>query len=303
MTSEKLAFALRPTVFTPKETLDAVTILDGDDRVSRIFVPEGRTSYESLEITSSILGRTKRISAGNGVIRLLEHDPALLSRRIQTIQAYSKNRFFLGVGTGSPGPQPGKTVQAMLERINKIKQGFESFPQGVEPPDIFVATLKRTIAARSAGKVDGLLLNFCSPQHAANLIESLDSSDKTDLELAIYLKIFYSSKDDGSAQRLMSKEFLNYDSIPQYHAMFAQDGTARAIRALREREDWKHGNMEVPRELLKVSLANPNPAELSAYIASFRKSGITLPVLYPYFPDEEKSEFKIETVKQILDSI
>lgn len=303
MASEQLAFALRSTVFTPAETLEAVTILDRDDRVSRIFVPEGRTSYESLEITSSILGRTKRISAGNGVIRLLEHDPALLCRRIQTIQAYSKNRFFLGVGTGSPGPQPGKTVQAMLERISEIKQGFESFPQGVESPDIFVATLKRTIAARSAGKVEGLLLNFCSPQHAANLIESLDPFDKKHLELAIYLKIFYSSNDDGSAQRLMLNEFLNYDSIPQYHTMFTQDGTAGTIQALRTREDWKHGKTEMPKALVKVSLANPNRAELSAYIASFRQSGISLPVMYPYFPDEEKSEFKIETVKQILDSI
>jgi len=283
--------------------MDATALLDQDKRVSRIFVPEGRTSYESVEIASSILGRTKRVSAGNGVIRLLEHDPALLTRRVQTIQAYSENRFFLGVGTGSPGPQPGKTVHSMLERIDELKQGFESFPQGVEAPDIFVATLKGTIAARSASKADGLLLNFCSPQHAANLIDSLDASERSNLELAAYLKIFYSSKKDGTAQRLMLQEFLNYDSTPQYHAMFIQDGTAKEIQELREREDWKYGKTEMPKELLKVSLANPDKDQLSTYVQSFRKAGITLPVLYPYFPDEERPEFKVNTVKQILDSI
>jgi hypothetical protein len=303
LTSEQLGFALRSTVFTPQETLEAAALLDRDERVSRIFVPEGRTSYESLEVASSILGRTKRISAGNGVIRLLEHDPALLIRRIQTIQAYSKNRFFLGVGTGSPGPQPGKTVHSMLERVSELKQGFESFPSGVEPPKIFVATLKRTIAKRSAGKVEGLLLNFCSPQHVSSLIESLDPSERSNLELAIYLKIFYSSKNDGSAQKLMLQEFLNYDSAPQYHAMFSQDGIARTIQALREQEDWKHGKMEIPKELIRISLANPSGGQLSEYVQSFRRSGISLPVVYPYFPDEEKPEFKIKAVKEILDSV
>ena len=283
--------------------MEAAALLDRDERVPKIFFPEGRTSYESLEITSSVLGRTKRISAGNGVIRLLEHDPVLLLRRIQTIQAYSKNRFFLGVGTGSPGRQPGKTIHSMLERVGELKQGFESFPAGVAPPEIFVATLKQSIAAKSAGKVDGLLLNFCSPQHATKLIGSLNPSETRNLELAIYLKIFYSSKKDGSAQRLLLQEFLNYDSTPQYHAMFSEDRTALTIQTLREREDWKHGQIEVPRELMRVSLANPDGAQLSEYVQSFRKSGISLPVVYPYFPDEEKSEFKIETVKDILSSV
>ena len=190
----------------------------------------------------------------------------------------------------------------MLERIGELKQGFESFPPGVEPPEVFVATLKQTIAARSASKVDGLLLNFCSAQHAANMTESIGISQKERPELAIYLKIFYSSKNHESAQRLMLQEFLNYDSIPQYHTMFTQDGTAKAIQSLREREDWKHGKIEMPHDLLRVSLANPDRDQFSEYVQSFRRSGISLPVVYPYFPDGEKSEYKIMTVKQILDS-
>ncbi len=114
LTSENIGFALRPGVFSPREIGETAIALETSGRVSSIFVPDMRIGYESLEITSSILAITNRVGAGSGVIRLLEHDPLLLTRRVQTLQALSSNRLILGVGTGPPGPQPGKTVTAML---------------------------------------------------------------------------------------------------------------------------------------------------------------------------------------------
>src|SRR5205807_7658750 len=152
-------FALRPGLFSPQEIRETAVALELSDRVSRIFVPDMRVGYESLEIAASILALTKRVHSGSGVIRLLEHDPQLLTRRVQTLQALSSGRLILGVGTGPPGPQPGKTVSAMFERLDELKKGFTSFPQGVKPPEIYVATLKQGIARRAAVKADGLLLN------------------------------------------------------------------------------------------------------------------------------------------------
>src|SRR6266571_4949868 len=86
LSSEKIGFALRPGVFSPQEIKETAVALDVSDSVSRIFIPDGRSGYESLEITSSILALTKRVCAGSGVIRLLEHDPLLLTRRVQTLQ-------------------------------------------------------------------------------------------------------------------------------------------------------------------------------------------------------------------------
>src|SRR5438132_12196677 len=117
MSSEKIGFALRPGVFSALEIKDTAVALELSDKVSRIFVPDMRIGYESLEIASSILGLTKRVRSGSGVIRLLEHDPMLLTRRVQTLQALHSNRFILGVGTGSPGPQPSKTISTMPQRL------------------------------------------------------------------------------------------------------------------------------------------------------------------------------------------
>ena len=277
--------------------------METSGRISSIFVPDMRIGYESLEIASSILTLTKKVVAGSGVIRLLEHDPLLLTRRILTLQALSSNRFILGVGTGSPGPQPGKTVNSMLQRLDELKKTFQGFPQGVNPPTVYVAALRLGIAKRAAGKADGLLLNFCSPEHAAKIVAGVRSERDLGIDLACYLKIFYSSQGDESAQRLMLQEFLNYDSTPQYHEMFEQDETANAISLFKSNEEWKNGLVDVPKELLRVSLANPRSDKLAQYMNSFRQAGITLPIIYPYFPSDEESKFKVETVNAILKSL
>jgi alkanesulfonate monooxygenase SsuD/methylene tetrahydromethanopterin reductase-like flavin-dependent oxidoreductase (luciferase family) len=302
LSTEKLGFALRPGVFTPSEIKEASMILDADRRVVGIFIPDSRSGYESIEISSAILGSTRRVYAGSGVIRLPEHDAAFLARRVQTIQAFSSNRLILGVGTGTPGPQPGKTVMAMLDRIEELNRLFRTFPAGVEAPEVYVAALKTGIAKRAVGKADGLLLNFCSPQHAKNLIEAVKPQMAAQIEFACYLKIFYSSKNDETAQRLLAQEFLNYDSTSQYHEMFLQDGTAEAISGFRNSDTWKTGKITVPRELFRVSLANATDAELHQHVETFRKAGVTLPIVYPYFSSEEKSEFKQKTVRRLLET-
>ena len=300
---ERIGFALRPGVFSPQEIRETAVVLELSDRVSRIFVPDMRIGYESLEIASSILALTKRVHSGSGVIRLLEHDPQLLTRRVQTLQALSSNRLVLGVGTGSPGPQPGKTVSAMLQRLEDLKKVFGGFPQGVKPPEIYIAALKLGIAKRAASKANGLLLNFCSPQHASKLVEAARVARVEGIDFACYLKIFYSSQGLESAQRLMLEEFLNYDSTPQYHELFVQDGTAEAISTFKENEGWKSGHVDVPKELLRVSLANPRSDELVQYVKSFRQAGVALPVVYPYFPNDEDPRFKLETVKRMVKSL
>jgi alkanesulfonate monooxygenase SsuD/methylene tetrahydromethanopterin reductase-like flavin-dependent oxidoreductase (luciferase family) len=302
LSPEKLAFALRPGVLSPSEIKDASAILERSNGVAAIFIPDGRSGYEAIQIASTILSHTSRLYAGSGVIRLLEHDPALLARRVQTIQAFSYNRLILGVGTGTPGPKPGKSVMAILQRLDELKKIFQSFPSGVEAPEIYVAALRTGIARRAVGVADGLLFNFCSPQHAAELLETVKSQMVAQIEFACYLKIFYSSKNEETARRLLVQEFLNYDSTPQYHEMFLQDGTAEAISEFRKSDDWKRDSISVPGQLLRVSLANPSNEELRHYVQSFRKAGVSLPVLYPYFPSDEKPSFKLDTIRRVVNS-
>jgi len=85
--------------------------------------------------------------------------------------------------------------------------------------------------------------------------------------------------------------------------MFLQDHTAEAIARFRQSNDWKSRGFELPDQLLKVSLANPSADELAAYVKSFEKAGVDLPVIYPYFPEDEKQSFKLQTVNRICGSV
>jgi len=285
------------------DVIETVRVLDQQGAAYPIFIPDGRSGYESLEIVSAILGQTKSVHAGSGVIRVTEHDPLMLARRLQTMQAFSSNRCFLGVGTGSPGPRPAGAIDSMLKRLDELGRSFSQFPVGVEPPEVWVAALRLGISRRSMTSADGLLLNFCTPQHVSRLIEGLGAKRPKELGFACYLKLFYSAKNNHGAKRLLVQEFLNYDSMPQYHQMFEQDGTAEALVSFKETEEWKSRDFEVPKKLLRVSLANPQGDELTNYVESFRQAGVGLPVIYPYFPEGEERAFKLETVKRVIESV
>ena len=195
------------------------------------------------------------------------------------------------------------TIDSMLKRLDELRSSFQQFPTGVEQPEVWIAALKLGISKRSMKSANGLLLNFCAPQHVSRLIEGLGSGRPKELKFACYLKVFYSSKSNDAAKRLLVQEFLNYDSIPQYHQMFVQDGTAEAVASFKENGKWTSGDFEVPNELLRVSLANPHGNELANYVESFRRAGVGLPVIYPYFPEGESRAFKLETVNSVLESV
>ena len=253
MSGREKGLALRYGVFSPADVIKTVKLVDRLPDASRIFIPDGRAVYESLQTVSAILATTHRVRAGSGVIRLLEHDPSLLARRLQTIQAFSSNRCFLGVGTGPPGSQPANTIQSLIQRLDEVRNAFDKSAPNIETPEVWIAALRQGIASRVMSKADGLILNFCTPEHASRVTSTLGRGSG-EPRVACYLKLFYASKSNDAAKRLLVQEYLNYDSIPHYHEMFLQDHTAEAIAHFRHSNEWKSQAFELPDQLLKVSL-------------------------------------------------
>jgi len=241
---------------------------------------------------------SKRLCIGSGVIRILEHDPDTLASRLLTLQELSDNRFILGIGTGRPTNNPKQTIQSMLAHLHSTKQSFEKYAQGsgLRMPETFIATLRKGIAKAVNGHSDGILLNFCPPEHARQLVKSLGGATKRPT-VSCYLKIFY-SRDDTTARRMLVEEFARYDRIPSYHKMFASVGVAREIAnanaALASNESV---HLE---KLLEISLPNPTKEELASYVETFRDAGVDLPCLYPYFESTEHEAFKVSKVEEIV---
>ena len=303
--NQGLALALRSTLYGPEEILAFAKLTDESEQVSTIFFPDIWAGLDSIELSAAALAVTKRVQAGSGVLRPLEHDINALVRRIGTVQYLSKDRFVLGVGTGKPVVNPRETITRMLRMIDEVKKAIPAESQGrtVSPPEVFVAALRLGIAKRAIRHANGLILNFCSAEYASNLVKNLrlaiGSGVIDSRTLVCYIKIFF-SKNEDMAKRLLIEEFANYDANPQYHDMFVHDGVADDIRSASRNLSSKR-SLEIPDSLYKISLANPSVEQLQKLVNKFRTAGINLPCVYPYFSPHDETSFKTDVMKQILE--
>jgi hypothetical protein len=300
---EKFALAFRSTTVPPRTIVQLANRLDTVRSLSHIFIPEGsQRGFTALDVSSACLGFSERLHIGSGVIRILEHDPNVLARRLLTLQQLSDNRFVLGIGTGPAGTNPKQTIRSMLEHLRLVRASFERHEEdssGVHMPGTFIATLRKGIAKAVAGHSEGILLNFCPPEHARSIINAL-GDDRQGLIVACYLKIFY-ARDKPTANRMLIEEFADYNQNPSYHKMFESVGVAEEI----ERASSSLGSamgIHPCEKLTRISLANPTKTELASYVATFREAGVDLPCLYPYFEPDEEEVFKISKVEEAVNS-
>jgi hypothetical protein len=275
--------------------------LDDVRSLSHIFIPEGsQGGFTSVDISSASLAVSKRLRIGSGVIRILEHEPSLLARRLLTLQELSNNRFVLGIGTGRAGSDPKLTIRSMLERLHSTRESFQKFVAGLSGlamPETFIATLRKGIAKAVADHPDGILLNFCQPEHVGSVVKALGDT-RPRLIVSCYLKIFY-SRNMATAQRMLIEEFASYDQNPSYHKLFRLAGIVEEIT--RASSALNSGKIpDLSEKMLKVSLANPTMNELEDYVSGFRAAGVDLPCLYPYFEPGEDEVFKIDKVEEIV---
>jgi hypothetical protein len=295
------AMAFRSTAVSPRTIVELAKRLDGLPSLSHVFIPEGsQGGYTSFDICSACLAVSKRLRVGSGVIRILEHDPGLLARRLLTLQQLSENRFVLGIGTGRAGSNPKLTIQSMLDRLRLTRESFDKFAadlSGIKMPETFIATLRKGIANAVTGHSEGILLNFCPPEHARKLISTLGDARRR-LIVSCYLKIFY-SKDKETADRMLIEEFAGYNQNPSYHKMFESVGVAREIERANLSKASNRG-LRPGENLTRISLANPTQTDLSSYVTTFREAGVDLPCLYPYFEPGEDEAFKINKVEELV---
>jgi Luciferase-like monooxygenase len=298
--TKDLAVAFRSTAITPSTIVRLVKQLDNFASLSHVFIPEGsRGGFTSLDICSASLGVSNRLQIGSGVVRVLEHDPELLARRLLTLQEMSGNRFVLGIGTGPATSDPLQTIRSMLERLRSTREMFRGFAtdaKGLKMPETFIATLRKGIAKAVLGHSDGILLNFCTPEYVRSVLASLGNLGNR-IVVSCYLKIFF-SRDQAIANRMMIEEFASYDKIPSYHKMFKVAGVAEEIKNAGQSLGSELGI--APEKLHRISLANPTNSQLAEYVDAFRDAGADLPCLYPYFEQDEDEAFKVKKVEEIV---
>ncbi|MEM0118508.1 MAG: LLM class flavin-dependent oxidoreductase [Conexivisphaerales archaeon] len=291
---QRLGIALRPTVFSHFEMKKIVEYCDSKyKRYTHVFLPDIMAQMDPVELSIWLLSSTSTVRVGPGVIRLLEHDVNQLARRVSTIQRLSSNRLILGVGVGRPKDKASSAISELFNRLAVLKDKLTD-----DLPEIFVAALKTGIAKKAVERNYTPLLNFCSSDYAGRISKRLEGIG--DAGLACYIKVFYSAEDDRAVSNMV-KEFTAYNMIPQYHQLFVIQGLDRDIERLGKAT--KLARSDLPSFMLHICPVNPQPTELQKFIDDMRNSGVSLPVLYPYFDESDSEEFRLRKIEELLSSL
>ena len=268
----KVGFAFRSTVFSPSAISRIIPLLERSLVDSVWFSSVGR-AFDPLDMCGISLGKSSRLKVGTGVIGYNVYGPALLLARAHTLSEGSEGRLVLGMGTGQGTGQAA--IEGLVETATKLRSGY---PGGRKPP-IFFAALKKRMLRAAYANADGAILNFCPPSYVQKIVPK--DLSREGFTLACYIKLFFANE-DATAKRMLVDEMRDYNSYPQYHAMFEEAGVAHIIEEL----DPEPGR-DIPDELLEISVANPGDEDVSRILEGFRRAGVDLPIIYPYISGDD----------------
>ncbi len=283
-----VGIALRSTVFPPHLLSSLVPELD--ESFSSLWFPSVSTRFDALDMCGLSLGASKRLTAGTGVIRLHEQELGRLASRADTLGQGSRNRFILGVGTGS---LTGRTALDQLVALTKKLRA--SYPKTPQVPIYFAALGPRMVRA-AYENAEGVLLNFCSPRYASGVTSREAGTKKDGFQVACYVKLFF-AENEAESRRMLADEFASYDAIPQYHKMFGAMRITRTLQAFRDHREISE--RDIAGEISEISLSNPTRSQARQLLEKFREAGVDSPVVYPYVAGSD--DYKISVALRLRD--
>jgi alkanesulfonate monooxygenase SsuD/methylene tetrahydromethanopterin reductase-like flavin-dependent oxidoreductase (luciferase family) len=280
--------ALRSSVFSPALTVRIASKVEGT--FSSLWFPDVSASVDPLDLCALSLGATKRIHAGTGVVRLAELDLAKLTSRASTLARASRNRFILGVGTGS------LVGRAAVDKLVNLTKKFRAgYPKGQSPVPIYFAALGPRMVRAAFQNADGVLLNFCSPSYVSRVVPK-GAKSREGFRVASYIKLFF-AESDAEGRRMLAREFVKYDAIPQYHSMFKAMGISETLRSFRSGPESL--GRSFPEKISEISMYNPTHKQILRLLRRFREAGLDTPVIYPYVSGGEN--YKLRVVMRLRD--
>ncbi|MDG2111149.1 MAG: LLM class flavin-dependent oxidoreductase, partial [Actinomycetota bacterium] len=183
----------------------------------------GRSPYISL---AAMFAATSTIEGAVGVaaapFRSLPH----LALSAATLNEQSEGRFVLGVGVshkeaanrlGVPFPtSPLRWTEVALDELMGQSRFGVAFGKGFK---VVVGALGPKMVELGAAKSDGLVLNWLTPEHAAETVavarESGRANGRTPLTV-LYIRL--------SPSEALHTDAVNYDAMANYHHHFVRQG-------------------------------------------------------------------------------
>jgi len=267
----------------------------------------------------AIASNTSRIELATGVVPIQTRTPNVLAMGFLTLNEISRGRVIAGLGVSSPiiverwhGASYRKPVTTMRECVTILRSFFKegrckfegeilksdltlALPRTQRPPKIYLAALNPPML-RLAGEVaDGVLLTFSPPEAIPPMLAEIRAGAEkagrklADIDISIYIRACVTD-DEAAAAAAFKREFARYAFVDTYNAMFARYGLADEFAEVRRL--WREGKRDEAPHALSDATAHRlgafGPAETGrSFVASFRASGVTHPVVFPISPGSD----------------
>jgi len=230
--------------------------------VDSVWTPEF-WGYDAMTPLAFIAARTSRIRLGTAIVQLGARTPAMLAMSAMSLQALSKNRFVLGIGTSGPqvmegwhGVEFSKPVQRTRETIEIIHaitrherleyhgkvytlplpggegRSIRSIAPPVEVP-IYLASLGPANLALTGELADGWIGNSFLPESADVFVDPIRRGAEaagrslSDIDLTVSVGLEFTDDVDEAGRRHARGYAFTFGAMGSAKQNFYNDAFAR----------------------------------------------------------------------------
>ncbi|HKX04789.1 MAG TPA: LLM class flavin-dependent oxidoreductase, partial [Methylomirabilota bacterium] len=287
--------------------------------------------YESLWVTHGIGRDALQVLAaygnvaphaglGSGVIPIYPRHPVLLAQEALTLSDVSGGRLRLGIGVshrpmmeGALGLDMGRPLEVTREYVTVLRAALtgkvqhqgaryrvnwqSGLPRVPAAPPILLAGLAPRMLELAGEIADGVVLWLAAPAYVREqavpaIRRGRERAGKPlqGFEIAAAVPAALTA-DRAAATALFCVELTRYLALPFYRAMLEQSGFGAEIAAY----DRSPKPEAVPERLVAALGGIGDFRTVSAFVASYRDAGVTLPAVRPIgFPDATHYEPTVE---------
>jgi alkanesulfonate monooxygenase SsuD/methylene tetrahydromethanopterin reductase-like flavin-dependent oxidoreductase (luciferase family) len=247
-----------------------------DHGYSEVFVPDGAhgggaddagrlVGRDAIATLSAMFSRTNTVRGTLGVASLPMYNDLVLPVLASTLCELSDGRFSLGLGVSHPEQTklfgvhyPDRPVEYMRRWVRDLKARSGSGMAYGSGWPVLVAALGPRMVELGAAEADGVILNWLTPEHAADSVRRVRSAAPNGdaPRTALYLRLM---SDD-----VLYEDAKRYDAMANYHRNFLAQG------------------MSTPEEIVaRTTLPRGDPGASRARLDAYRESGLDTICIYP----------------------
>jgi len=277
---------------------------------------------------------TGRLRLGTAIANVYTRSPLTLAMSAMGLAEAAPGRFSLGIGSGSsvvverwngvPFEAPYRKVrdvatvlqkafggEKVVETLETVRaDGFRMSRRLAEPPQLYIAALRRRMLRLGGAVADGVIINWLSagdvPKAVAEARKGAERAGRDPARVEVACRIFVCmSEEDPIVDFIGRRSIAAYLNVPVYAAFHEWLGRAPQLQPMWDAwnaGDRKAATAAIPRPVIDDLLIHGNAETCRRKIQAYVDAGVTIPVInvIPTSPDpSERARQSVEMIRAL----